>query len=59
MNPTLHPPTERAHNRAALPPPAFHSLRAFIPRKLIRHAPIVARIEQPTYETRAFPIELT
>lgn len=59
MNPTLHPPTERPRSRIAMPPPAFHSLRAFIPRQTMRHAPIVPRIKPPSYETRAFPVELT
>ena len=59
MNPTLHPPSERPSHRTAVPPPAFHSLRAFIPRKIMRHAPIIPRTEPPSYETRAFPVELT
>ena len=63
MNPTPHPAipdsTIREQARAAVPPPAFHGLRAFIPRSPIRRVPIVARIATPSYETRTFPIELT
>ena len=63
MNPTPHPAipdsTIRAQARAIVPPPAFHGLRAFIPRAAMRRAPMLARPETPSYETRTFPIELT
>ena len=62
MNPIPHPqahsaPT-RPHARRAMPPPAFHSLRAIIPRQAMRFTPPPAAPLQPSYETRAFPIEL-
>ena len=63
MNPIPLPPnshaTDRPRARGPMPPPAFHSLRAFIPRKTIRRMPALALPKPPSYETRAIPIELT
>ena len=62
MNPIPHPqantaPT-RPHARMVMHPPAFHSQRAIVPRKTMRPIPTPAAPSQPSYETRAFPIEL-
>ncbi len=55
----MHPHTDRPLNRMPTPPAAFHSLRAFIPRQAIRRVPILRLPVPPSYETRAFPVELT
>ena len=62
MNPIQHPQADTApasaYPRTATPLPAFHSLRAIIPRTPMRLTPSPAIPRQPSYETRAFPIEL-
>ena len=67
MNPIPLPqanPTASTYTRMAIPPPAFHSLRAIIPRTRMRRTPAPpappapAAPAPPSYEARAFPIEL-
>ena len=58
--PMNHPtPFSTPQNRRPSPPAAFHSLRAFIPRQTIRRQPMLRLPAPPSYETRAFPVELT
>ena len=59
MNTTPFSTTDRPQNRIPTPPAAFHSLRAFIPRQTIRRPPILRLPVPPSYETRAFSVELT
>ena len=55
----MNPTTDRPPLRVPMPPPAFHSLRALIPRKAMHRPPAVMLPEPPTHEKRAFPVELT
>ncbi len=57
MNPT--PCSPIPHFRAKLPPPAFHSLRALVPRARFRRISVLALPAPRENETRAFPIELS
>ena len=59
MNPTPCQPTPVPRPRIALPPPAFHSFRALVPRGSMRYTRTLALPAPPSQETRAFPIELS